>query len=132
MKHSKVYSAPKPLHERNALIEAHAGMVPRIVGRLLAAGGEPPWRDRDDMIGEGNLALVVAARDWDGSVPFPVFAYGRVRRAVVDADRSESRHYVYGDDCPLCDDPRNPEPLCHLCLGSGRVTVNRRGEAGIE
>ncbi len=61
------------------------------------------WRhtrlDQDDLVGDGNLALVKAARRYDPTygVPFPAFALRFVRGAILDAIRSRARRNALGD-----------------------------------
>ena len=61
------------------------------------------WRhtrlDQDDLVGDGNLALVKAARRYDPTygVPFPAFALQFVRGAILDAIRSRARRNSLGD-----------------------------------
>ena len=61
------------------------------------------WRhtrfDQEDLVGDGNLALVKAARRYDPNygVPFPAFALRYVRGAILDAIRSRARRNALGD-----------------------------------
>ena len=61
------------------------------------------WRhtrfDQEDLIGDGNLALVKAARTYDPTygVPFAAFALQHVRGAILDAIRSRARRNALGD-----------------------------------
>jgi RNA polymerase sigma factor (sigma-70 family) len=61
------------------------------------------WRhtrfDQEDLVGDGNLALVKAARRYDPSygVPFPAFAVRYVRGAILDAIRSRARRNSLGE-----------------------------------
>jgi RNA polymerase sigma factor (sigma-70 family) len=61
------------------------------------------WRhtrfDQEDLVGDGNLALVKAARRYDPTygVPFPAFALRYVRGAIIDAIRSRARRNALGD-----------------------------------
>jgi RNA polymerase sigma factor (sigma-70 family) len=61
------------------------------------------WRhtrfDQEDLVGDGNLALVKAARRYDPTygVPFPAFALRYVRGAILDAIRSRARRNALGD-----------------------------------
>jgi RNA polymerase sigma factor (sigma-70 family) len=61
------------------------------------------WRhtrfDQEDLVGDGNLALVKAARRYDPTygVPFPAFALRYVRGAILDAIRSRARRSSLGD-----------------------------------
>jgi len=45
------------------------------------AGTYPRWA-RDDLAGEGALALVKAARSWDGRIPFHAYAGVCIRRRM--------------------------------------------------
>ena len=55
--------------------------------------------DQEDLVGDGNLALVKAARRYDPTygVPFPAFALRFVRGAILDAIRSRARRNALGD-----------------------------------
>lgn len=61
------------------------------------------WRhirfDQDELVGDGNLALVKAARKYDPTygVPFPAFALRYVRGAILDAIRSRARRNTLAD-----------------------------------
>jgi len=61
------------------------------------------WRhtrfDQEELVGDGNLALVKAARRYDPGygVPFPAFALRYVRGAILDAIRSRARRNALGD-----------------------------------
>lgn len=61
------------------------------------------WRhtrlDQDDLVADGNLALVKAARRYDPTygVPFPAFAHRFVRGAILDAIRARARRNALGD-----------------------------------
>ena len=61
------------------------------------------WRhtrlDQEDLVGDGNLALVKAARRYDPTygVPFSAFALRYVRGAILDAIRSRARRNSLGD-----------------------------------
>lgn len=61
------------------------------------------WRhtrfDQEELVGDGNLALVKAARRYDPTygVPFPAFALRYVRGAILDAIRSRARRNALGD-----------------------------------
>jgi RNA polymerase sigma factor (sigma-70 family) len=61
------------------------------------------WRhirlDQEDLVGDGNLALVKAARKYDPTygVPFAAFALRYVRGAILDAIRSRARRNALGD-----------------------------------
>jgi RNA polymerase sigma factor (sigma-70 family) len=61
------------------------------------------WRhtrlDQEDLVSDGNLALVKAARRYDPAygVPFPAFALRFVRGAILDAIRSRARKNALGD-----------------------------------
>jgi RNA polymerase sigma factor (sigma-70 family) len=61
------------------------------------------WRhtrfDQDDLVADGNLALVKAARKYDPTygVPFTAFALRYVRGAILDAIRSRARKNALGD-----------------------------------
>jgi RNA polymerase sigma factor (sigma-70 family) len=61
------------------------------------------WRhvrlDQEDLVGDGNLALVKAARKYDPTVgvPFPAFALHYVRGAILDAIRRRARRTTLGD-----------------------------------
>ena len=61
------------------------------------------WRhtrlDQEELVGDGNLALVKAARRYDPNygVPFPAFALRYVRGAILDAIRSRARRNALGD-----------------------------------
>jgi RNA polymerase sigma factor for flagellar operon FliA len=74
---------------RNALIEEHLGMVPKVVAKTIGRGA--PRRDMDEYISAGYLGLVQAARTFDPvvGVNFGVYAYGRIRGAVLDEMRKQ-------------------------------------------
>jgi RNA polymerase sigma factor (sigma-70 family) len=61
------------------------------------------WRhtrfDQEDLVADGNLALVKAAHRYDPTfgVPFPAFALRYVRGAIVDAIRARARKNALGD-----------------------------------
>jgi RNA polymerase sigma factor (sigma-70 family) len=61
------------------------------------------WRhtrfDQEDLVGDGNLALVKAASKYDPTygVPFAAFALRYVRGAILDAIRSRARKNALGD-----------------------------------
>ena len=61
------------------------------------------WRhtrfDQEDLVGDGNLALVKAARRYDPTygVPFSAFALRYVRGAILDVIRSRARRNALGD-----------------------------------
>jgi RNA polymerase sigma factor (sigma-70 family) len=61
------------------------------------------WRhmrlDLDELVGDGNLALVKAANRYDPTygVPFAAFALRYVRGAILDAIRSRARRNALGD-----------------------------------
>jgi RNA polymerase sigma factor (sigma-70 family) len=61
------------------------------------------WRhtrfDQEDLVADGNLALVKAARRYDPAygVPFPAFALSYVRGAILDAIRARARRRALGD-----------------------------------
>jgi RNA polymerase sigma factor (sigma-70 family) len=61
------------------------------------------WRhtrlDQEDLVSDGNLALVKAARRYDPAygVPVPAFALRFVRGAILDAIRSRARKNALGD-----------------------------------
>jgi RNA polymerase sigma factor (sigma-70 family) len=61
------------------------------------------WRhtrfDQEDLVADGNLALVKAAHRYDPTfgVPFPAFALRYVRGAIVDAIRARARKNSLGD-----------------------------------
>ena len=61
------------------------------------------WRhtrlDQEELVSDGNLALVKAARRYDPAygVPFPAFALRFVRGAILDAIRSRARKNALGD-----------------------------------
>jgi RNA polymerase sigma factor (sigma-70 family) len=60
------------------------------------------WRhtrlDQEELVGDGNLALVKAANRYDPSygVPFAAFALRYVRGAILDAIRSRARRNALG------------------------------------
>lgn len=61
------------------------------------------WRhtrfEQEELVGDGNLALVKAARKYDPAfgVPFPAFALRYVRGAILDAIRSRARRSALAD-----------------------------------
>jgi RNA polymerase sigma factor (sigma-70 family) len=61
------------------------------------------WRhtrfDQEELVGDGNLALVKAARKYDPTfgVPFPAFALRYVRGAILDVIRARARKNSLGD-----------------------------------
>jgi RNA polymerase sigma factor for flagellar operon FliA len=73
--------------QRNALIEEHLSMVPKIVSRTI--GRTSCRRDMDEYVSAGHLGLVQAARTFDPAfgAKFGVYAYGRIRGAVLDEMR---------------------------------------------
>jgi RNA polymerase sigma factor (sigma-70 family) len=78
---------------RDALVEEHIPLVRSIA--LRVAQSLPPSFDLDDLIAEGNLALIKCATRYkpgahDGT-PFSAFARHRVRGAILDSVRR--RHY---------------------------------------
>lgn len=70
--------------QRNALIEQHLDMVPKIVSRTVRRGAGR--RDMDEYVSAGHLGLVQAARTFDPALGanFSVYAYSRIRGAVLD------------------------------------------------
>ncbi len=100
------------------------------------------WRhtrfDQEDLVGDGNLALVKAARRYDPTygVPFPAFALRYVRGAILDAIRSRARRSSLGDgayaevvsfddvgraadgDARISFDPPDPRPTPDVTLES--------------
>ncbi|MBN1942110.1 MAG: sigma-70 family RNA polymerase sigma factor [Phycisphaerae bacterium] len=72
---------------RNALIVEHLPMVPKIVAKTV--GRTACRRDMDEYISAGRLGLVQAAQTFDPAVGenFGVYAYGRIRGAVLDEIR---------------------------------------------
>jgi RNA polymerase sigma factor for flagellar operon FliA len=73
--------------QRNTLIEEHLDMVPKIVSKTI--GRTACRRDMDEYISAGHLGLVQAARTFDPAIGsnFGVYAYGRIRGAVIDEMR---------------------------------------------
>lgn len=61
------------------------------------------WRhtrfDQEELVGDGNLALVKAARKYDPrfGIPFTAFAVRYVRGAILDAIRARARRNSLGD-----------------------------------
>lgn len=72
---------------RNALIEEHLDMVPKIVSRTIGRGA--CRRYMDEYISAGHLGLVQAARTFDPSIGgnFGTYAFSRIRGAVLDEMR---------------------------------------------
>jgi RNA polymerase sigma factor FliA len=81
------YSSHEPI-DRDAVIEAHIGLVQFLAGRM--ANNLPTWVDTDDLIGAGLLGLLDAVDKFDPSrcVLFKTYAEKRVRGAMLDSLRS--------------------------------------------
>lgn len=71
-------------HHTNALVTEHLAVVGYQVNALMSR--LPPHVHRDDLVSAGQLALVRAARSYDGStgVPFARWAALRIRGALID------------------------------------------------
>lgn len=86
------------------------------------------WRhtrfDQEDLVGDGNLALVKAARRYDPKygVPFPAFALRYVRGAILDAIRSRARRSSLGDGAYA--DVVSFEDLGPAGGGDGRISFD--------
>lgn len=74
-------------YEQEKLITENVSIVGRVVARETALG-LPAWVDRSDLEGVANLALVNAARQWDGTGSFEAFAYTVLHRAVLKEIRN--------------------------------------------
>ncbi|MBN1555872.1 MAG: sigma-70 family RNA polymerase sigma factor [Phycisphaerae bacterium] len=80
-------TSARDVSRRNALIEEHMSMVPKVVAKTIGRGA--CRREMDEYVSAGNLGLVQAARTFDPAVGgnFGVYAYGRIRGAVLDEMR---------------------------------------------
>ncbi len=94
--------APSPTEE--AVVHAHLTEQNLVEQALHLPRREAArWRhvrlDQEDLVGDGNLALVKAARRYDPTVgvPFTAFALHYVRGAILDAIRARVRRTTLGD-----------------------------------
>lgn len=82
------------IEARRRLIKAHVELVPPIAEKIKEQ--LPPSFDLGDLIGAGNLGLVIAAKKYrpgqHGGCPFSAFARHRIRGAILDSVRR--RHYT--------------------------------------
>ncbi len=74
--------------------EDHLDIVHKVAGRLRRTYGA----DRDELVGDGMVALVLAARSYDPSrgIPFGDYAAPRVRWAMIDGQRRWLGKGVHG------------------------------------
>lgn len=96
--------------ERDALIEAHVGLVPRLVRRRFPMRYSVFGVNFDDLCGAGYLALVEAAESYqpERGIPFRHWANVKVHVAIQDVfrslhgrqDRGQARDFIGGDGVP--------------------------------
>lgn len=74
---------------RQALVEAHVGLVRYVAGRL--AVGLPHYLEFPDLYGAGLLGLIQAIDNFDRSrgIKFETYAIPRIRGAILDELRSQ-------------------------------------------
>jgi RNA polymerase sigma factor (sigma-70 family) len=81
-----------PSFEGNALIESHIHLVRPIARGVLTH--LPPSFELDDLIAEGYVGLIHAARRYDpeshNGTPFSAYARPRIRGAIVDSVRRKA------------------------------------------
>lgn len=113
------------LAQRNRLVEAHIGLVKNIAVAL--AKRLPAWIDLDDLMQEGYLALIQAAKRYrNGPVIFGKFAQLRVRGAMLDSIRR--RHWTYGTHVELPEADED-EPRCDATVEA--ELVEAQAAAGV-
>jgi RNA polymerase sigma factor FliA len=78
----------RPMTDANTLVEHHLDLIDQVVDRLAARF--PRHVDRDELRGAGAAGLVDAAHRYDPAigVPFPRYAYVRIRGEVLDETRT--------------------------------------------
>lgn len=102
---------------RDALVDAHLPLVRQIAQSV--ARSLPPSFDLDDLIAEGNLALLHCATrfkpDAFGNPPFAAYARNRIRGAILDSVRR--RHYLEATR-PSIDDvtPASCAPVVEISI----------------
>jgi RNA polymerase sigma factor (sigma-70 family) len=112
---------------RDALVEAHLPLVRQIAQSV--ARSLPPSFDLEDLIGEGNLALLQCATrfqpDAHGNPPFAAFARQRIRGAIIDSVRR--RHYLERTR-PSIDDvtPASCAPVVEISIDRLRLGARVR------
>ncbi len=81
------YASARTQPERDALILAHQGYVRALA--CMIARTLPDWVEIDDLIQDGQLGLIRAARLFDAArgVAFRTFAYPYIRGAIIDGLR---------------------------------------------
>lgn len=91
------------------LILGNMDMV-RFVARQLHS--HAPHVELDDLISEGTLGLIAAAKSWDpaGPASFRTFAQFRIKGAILDSLRKEYR-YQPGDDEQEDGSPADPATM---------------------
>jgi RNA polymerase sigma factor (sigma-70 family) len=123
--------AQRARSRRDALVEAHLPLVRQIaqsVSRSL-----PPSFDLDDLVAEGNLALLQCATrfrpDAHGNPPFAAYARNRIRGAILDSVRR--RHYLEATR-PSIDDvqPASCAPVVEISID--RLRAGKRVRDAIE
>lgn len=95
-----------------ALALEHLDLVDRVVARMKQT--LPPHVERDELLGEGRLALVIAADRFNGTGQFRTFALKRIYWGIYDAfrrDRPLPRSTRRITVLPLSDALHVPSPL---------------------
>jgi RNA polymerase sigma factor (sigma-70 family) len=86
--------AERVRERRDALVAEHLPLVQAIAHSV--SRGLPPSFDLDDLVAEGNLALIKCATRYrpaaHGGAPFAAYARNRIRGAIIDKVRR--RHYA--------------------------------------
>ena len=74
-------------HSRDALVAEHVDLVHRVARRMKRRVGHRA--DYDDLVGDGMVGLLHAARSWEGRGPFHAWAHRVVHRAMIDGVRRD-------------------------------------------
>lgn len=117
------------LARRDELIESHLELVPPIAHRVHRR--LPPSFDLDDLIGEGYVGLMHAAKCYrpatHGGTPFSAFARQRIHGAMVDSIRR--RAWLENTANPLEDAPQGyetPSPYLVTSTVAGPLRRERK------
>lgn len=115
-----------PRESREKLIVEHLHLVAPIARQLRR---RLPWTiPLDDLVAEGNLALVRAADSWDQArgMPFSIWARYIIRGRIIDSVKG--RNFIWESHAPLLQDTRpspDPPPDEGVLLDQQRRLVQR-------
>jgi RNA polymerase sigma factor (sigma-70 family) len=86
----------RSLVERNKLVENNMRLVYRLANDLWGWAKSKYVGEFDDLVSEGMIGLINAAKAWDDSkgIKFSSFAYSCIKNEMIDAVRKGGVIYV--------------------------------------